>query len=94
MNRWSLDTSEGGMRARVFPAPVADTSLGSSWAHPMPMDDTGFGLSRSSRLAGLTGRGGESSTSTTSSYGPGSAGVFDLARRWDRKGLAKPHRPQ
>jgi hypothetical protein len=94
MNWELLDASGGGTRARVFPVPIADSepdsAPGISCARSMPMDVTSFGLSRISWLAGLTGRGGESVTSTTSSLGPGSAGVFDLARHSARKGLAKP----
>jgi hypothetical protein len=47
--------------------------------HLMLINNTGFGLLRSSWLAGLTGCGGEFSTSTTLLYGPGNAGVLDLA---------------
>jgi hypothetical protein len=81
------------IRALVSAPLRTDTVFGSSWAFPIWADDD-FVLSRRSWLAGLTGRGGESSSSTTSSLGPGRAGVLDLVRRWEEKGLANPHRPQ
>jgi hypothetical protein len=72
------------MSSHVFIAPVDNASIKRCWAMPpTPIDNTGFILSRSNWLSGLAGRGvGESSTSTTSSYGPGKM----LGLKWVGKG--------